>query len=150
MEEKKYHYPALTADLALIAEDAKGKRHVLLIQRKNPPFEGYWALPGGFMEKNETLSACAVREFFEETGICIEEERTKFLMLADAPNRDPRGRVVSAVYIAQCRLGELTPQAGDDASDAQWFPMDALPPLAFDHQKIISQAALFNKGVKAR
>lgn len=150
MEEKKYHYPALTADLALIADDAAGRRHVLLIRRNNPPFKDCWALPGGFMEMDETLRACAVREFFEETGIPIDEEHLKFLMVADNPSRDPRGRVISAVYIATGRLDEFAPQAGDDAGDAQWFATDALPTLAFDHQAIISEALKFIEGIKGR
>ena len=86
MEEKKYNYPALTADLALIAENAAGRRHALLIRRKNPPFKDCWALPGGFMETNETLRACAVREFHEETGIRIEEKKAIMERIGRSPD----------------------------------------------------------------
>ena len=123
--------PLLTVD-AVIFKDGR----FVLIQRKNPPFEGMWALPGGFVDVGETVEAAAVREAREETGLDIE--LLALLNVYSDPSRDPRGHTVSVVYIARAAGGDL--QAGDDAAAARLFaPGDAVD-LAFDHALILEQA----------
>ena len=139
----KYWQPSLTTDVVLIADDQEEKKHVLLIKRKNPPFQECWAFPGGFLDKGETLKQCAVRELEEETGVRIAQDDLQFLVLADDPDRDPRKRVISSVYIAQGRMKDFTPRAADDASDVSWFPLEDPPPLAFDHPMILGKARDF-------
>ena len=135
----EYPRPALTVDIAVFALD-KGIPSVLLIKRKHPPFEGYWAFPGGFVEENETLIQAARRELQEETGIS-RRYLYQFGVFAD-PGRDPRGWTVSIVYYVHLGLS-VSLRAGDDASDAMWFPvrdlLDIQPKilLAFDHLSIL-------------
>jgi len=108
---------------------------VLLIQRAHDPFKGWWALPGGFVEPDESLDAAALRELSEETGI-----RNAFIEQSHAfgaVDRDPRGRVISVAYYAMVRAGQAEQVAGGDAKDVQWFDVARLPDLAFDHQEII-------------
>jgi 8-oxo-dGTP diphosphatase len=128
--------PALTVDVACFAEHS-GKAHVLLIRRGHPPFAGAWALPGGFVDQDEALAHAASRELHEETGIsCTALEQ--FRAYGD-PGRDPRGHTVTIVFIAS--LPECVEVAGmDDAAEAGWFPIDVLPVLAFDHDRIIPDA----------
>ncbi len=127
-----YPRPALTVDSVLIKA---GK--ILLIQRNHPPFAGHWALPGGFVDENEPLEAAARRELFEETG--LEPPELQQLGAFGDPGRDPRGWTVSVVFWANVE-DEVTPRAGDDAAAARWWPLDDLPPLAFDHAEIVRQA----------
>ena len=111
---------------------------VLLIQRRIDPFRGRWALPGGFVLADESLEVCAQRELREETGldgIYLEQ-----LFTFGAPDRDPRGRVLSVAYFALVPSDRLELKAGSDAADTAWFPMTSLPHLAFDHQEILSVA----------
>ena len=129
----KYPRPAVTAD-ALVLCSRDGRWYVLLVQRAHPPFEGMWALPGGFMEMEERLEETARRELEEETGIWAG--KMEFGGIFDRPDRDPRGRTISAVYITFLKECQ-EPAAGDDASRARWFPLSDLPPLAFDHREII-------------
>jgi 8-oxo-dGTP diphosphatase len=136
----RYHTPALTTDVVLIAGDEESRRHVLLIKRKNPPHQGSWAFPGGFIDENETTRQCALRELEEETGIRLGDENLQLLLVADDPKRDPRKRVISIVYLAMGKVSEFSPRAGDDAAEVRWFQLDALPPLAFDHAWILSKA----------
>jgi 8-oxo-dGTP diphosphatase len=114
-----------------------GQLRVLLIERNHPPFAGCWAIPGGFVDENESLEDAARRELLEETtlsGVTIEQ----FGAYGD-PGRDPRGHTVTVAFIA--RLAECTPVVGsDDAARAEWFPVDELPPLAFDHDRILADA----------
>lgn len=128
--------PALTADVVCLARDG-GQIRVLLIERNHPPFAGCWAIPGGFVDENESLEDAARRELLEETtlsGVTIEQ----FGAYGD-PGRDPRGHTVTVAFIA--RLDECTPVVGsDDAARAEWFPVDELPPLAFDHDRILADA----------
>jgi len=126
----------VTADCILFS--VKGaKKEVMLIKRKNEPFAGKWAFPGGFLDENETLKQCASRELEEETGVQLSG--LKFLCMADGPERDPRGRVISAIFYTQVNeKPEAT--ANDDAQDVQWFSLNQLPPLAFDHNEIIKLA----------
>ncbi len=110
---------------------------MLLIERAEPPFMGEWALPGGFVEEGEIVAAAAARELAEETG--IEAEDLLLLGVYSAPGRDPRGWTVSIAYVLELD-GELAAKGGDDAAAARWFGADALPPLAFDHAQIVSEA----------
>ena len=128
----QYPRPALTADVAVVTTEKEPR--VLLIQRGNDPYKGCWAFPGGFMEMDETTRQCAMRELEEETGLRISE-----LIQIGAyskVDRDPRGRTVTVAYLA--RIAEAEPVVGqDDAAKASWFPIDNLPPLAFDHEDIL-------------
>ncbi|HSP40819.1 MAG TPA: NUDIX hydrolase [Gillisia sp.] len=111
--------------------------YVLLIQRKNDPFKSQWALPGGFLEVEETLETGAARELEEETGIKVSS--LKQIGVFGKPGRDPRGRVLSIAFAGKLSLKENL-MAGDDAGDASWFNIKELPPLAFDHKDIIEAA----------
>jgi 8-oxo-dGTP diphosphatase len=132
MEEKKeFVNPASAVDL-IIQRDSK----ILLIKRLRPPFQGMWALPGGYLNSGqESLEQAAIRELYEETGLRAEESNLYLTGAYSRVDRDPRGHVIShAYYVARC-TGEL--RAGDDAKEARWFPVTELPKLAFDHEKII-------------
>ena len=104
--DSRYWRPSLTTDVVLIAGDKEAQRHVLLIRRKNPPYRGSWAFPGGFLDEGETLKQCAVRELEEETGVNLSQMRLRLLLVADDPERDPRTRVISVVYLAEGRREE--------------------------------------------
>jgi 8-oxo-dGTP diphosphatase len=109
-----------------------------LIERQNPPYQGKWALPGGLVEEDEDLDNCAHRELEEETKVTgVELEQ---LHAFGAPDRDPRGRLVTVAYYTLVRLDRLHPAAGSDAANVRWFSVDALPALAFDHAEIIAMA----------
>ncbi len=127
--------PALTVDVVVLAGDPPAS--VLLIERRNPPFAGSWALPGGFVEPGERVIAAAARELAEETA--IEAGALELLGVYDTPGRDPRGPTVSVVYVLRS-AGELDARGGDDAADARWFALGELPPLAFDHALVIADA----------
>ena len=108
---------------------------VLLIERKHPPFEGMWALPGGFLNMDETLEEAALRELDEETGIsgvALEQFHT-----FSKVHRDPRHRTITTVFIGVADETTMNPSAGDDASKAVWFAIDELPALAFDHGMVM-------------
>jgi 8-oxo-dGTP diphosphatase len=130
-----YPRPMLTVDVVVLT----GARtpEVLLIQRGGPPFVGRWALPGGFVEEGEQVAEAAARELAEETGLKVAKMR--LLGVYDTPGRDPRGWTVSVVYLAHIAGPEAVAGA-DDASDARWFALDALPELAFDHPAILADA----------
>lgn len=131
----EYPRPAVTADCIVITREPMPR--VLLIERGNPPFKGCWALPGGFMEMDETTEECAVRELEEETGLKVD--KIHLVGAYSKLGRDPRGRTVTTAYLAIA--DEATAATGqDDAAKAQWFPIDALPPLAFDHADIMRDA----------
>ncbi|MCX4919928.1 NUDIX hydrolase [Streptomyces sp. NBC_00687] len=124
-----------TADVILLADG-----HVLLIKRDWAPYKNSWALPGGHVDSGETSLDAAARELEEEAGIAVPVTALRQLGTFDAPGRDPRGRYVSVAYTAT--LPERTPPtAGDDASAARWWPLRALPDLAFDHADILAAAA---------
>jgi 8-oxo-dGTP diphosphatase len=126
--ENGWRKPSVTADGIVL----KGSE-MALIRRLKDPFRGSYALPGGFLNYGETLEECVVREVLEETGL-----KTRILELVgvySAPDRDPRGHFVTAVYHLEPVGGSL--KAGDDAKDAQWVPLDRLPKFAFDHGKIV-------------
>ena len=132
-----YRWPraSVTADAVLFAE-RDGQTYVLLIQRGNEPYKGCWAFPGGFLEMDETVARCAERELEEETGIVLTG--MQLVGIYSDVERDPRGRVITAAYTAMTTMPEAT--AADDAAAAQWWPLNALPPLAFDHDKILADA----------
>ena len=129
----EYPRPMLTADCMV----TRGN-DVLLVRRGNEPFRGCWALPGGFMEMDETIEHCAVRELQEETGLQVVESDLRLIGVYSTPGRDPRGRTVTAAYLLRLESGE--PKAGDDAAEVRWWPLADLPPLAFDHAQIINDA----------
>ena len=116
---------------------------MLLIERGNEPFKGYWALPGGFLELEEDLDTCAARELQEETGLTGIELHQLYAF--GAPNRDPRHRTISVAYWG-VDYTEREAVGSDDAVKAQWFALDKLPSLAFDHEQIL-QKALSDKEV---
>ena len=127
----KYPRPALTVDAIVLKKESN---QLLLVQRGIEPFMGKWALPGGFVEMNELLADACKRELQEETGLEISE-LTQF-MAADKVDRDPRGRTISVLfygYVAE----DAVAQGGDDAALAEWFMLDCLPELAFDHADLI-------------
>ncbi len=130
-----YPRPAVTTD-ALVLAPAGNEWLVLLIRRLHEPFEGEWALPGGFINMDETLMEACLRELWEETGLtlpCMEQFR-----VFDAIGRDPRHRTLSVVFYAFLpEKARVT--GGDDAALARWFPVSRLPGLAFDHREIISE-----------
>ena len=132
-----YPRPAVTVD-AVVFDMRDGRRQVLLIRRGQPPFEGCWALPGGFIDIDEPLEDAVGRELAEETGIKAREV-VQIGAFGD-PDRDPRGRTIGVAYLVRSFSPE-TPTPGDDAAEARWWPMDSLPRLAFDHEKILAAAA---------
>lgn len=136
MVEKSHCYdwprPAVTTDIVVLRE-----AEVLLIRRAHPPFEECWALPGGFLDEDETLEACAARELMEETGVAAA--RLRLVGTYSEPNRDPRHRTVTVAFLTRLPAGTEA-RAGDDAAEADWFALDALPPLAFDHADILRDA----------
>ena len=137
----KYTYefprPAVTVDIVILTHESEP--HVLLIRRGDEPFKGAWALPGGFLDQNETLIEAAHRELREETGVTgVELEQLG--AFAD-PGRDPRGWTVTIAFLARVDRSAVKPRAGDDAAEVGWHPL-AKPPkkLAFDHDKILARA----------
>ncbi len=132
-----YRWPraSVTADAVLFAK-RDGQMHVLLIQRGNEPYKGCWAFPGGFLEMDETVARCAERELEEETGIVLTG--MQLVGVYSDVERDPRGRVITAAYAAMTTMPEAT--AADDAAAAKWWPLNNLPKLAFDHDKILADA----------
>lgn len=143
-----YVSPALTVDAVLL----KG-REVLLIRRGRDPFKGAWALPGGFVDAGETVEEACRRELVEETG--LRGDIVDLLGVYSDPKRDPRGHTVSVTFVLKvsgivqvddlprrvtAASAALAAAAGDDADEARWFPLDALPPVAFDHARILADA----------
>jgi 8-oxo-dGTP diphosphatase len=133
----EYPHPAVTTDIALftVRDD---QLSILLIRRRAEPFQGCWALPGGFVDPDECLEDCALRELAEETGISgvyLEQ-----LYTFGKPGRDPRERIISVAYYALAPYEVLAPVAGSDAAEVGWFALNALPSLAFDHADVIQLA----------
>jgi 8-oxo-dGTP diphosphatase len=140
-----YARPAVTVDCVIFGFDpAENNRlYLLLIQRKNAPFQGFWALPGGFVDENECPDDSANRELCEETGV-ENVSMTQFYTFGK-PHRDPRGWTISIAYFAKINKNEQQPKAADDATAAEWFALDLLPEnLAFDHAEIIEKAVFFS------
>ena len=132
-----YPRPALTVD-AVIFRWNGNRLEVLLIRRKHYPFEGMWALPGGFVDMEETCEEAIVRELMEETS--LEVPVLKQMHTFSALGRDPRGRTVSVTFSGVADIEKSAVKGGDDASDARWFQLDKLPELAFDHIEAIRMA----------
>ena len=126
--------PALTVDAVITFPGDK----VALVKRGNPPFQGMWALPGGFVERGETVADACRREIMEECGIEIELGR--ILGVYSDPARDPRGHTVSVIFLASVKSGNLI--GGDDAAEARLFSRAELKGLrlAFDHAKVLADA----------
>jgi 8-oxo-dGTP diphosphatase len=135
----KYEYAraALTVDCVVFGLDDQDLK-VMLIQRDLNPYQGKWALPGGFVRVDETLDEAARRELQEETG--LERVFLEQLYTFSDLDRDPRERVITVAYYALVRLQDHRVQAATDARNAAWFAMDDIPSLAFDHHKILHSA----------
>lgn len=164
----KYQTPSVTTDNVLFCYNrAEDQLKLLLIKRKAHPYQFSWALPGGFVQRNESTETCCIRETYEETGVQIGKNNIEQLHTFSDPKRDPRGWVITVSYIAF--IGEEPLNAGDDAKEAAWFTIhreDSLlildnqksakiivnletgvssgpDTLAFDHHEIIRKAFLF-------
>lgn len=131
----KYPRPAVTVDAAVL-KNACINCEILLIKRLNPPFSNCWALPGGFVDMNETLEEAVVRELEEETGL-KNIILNQFKTYSDI-DRDPRGRTISVVFAGLAKETDIV-RPGDDATEAKWFSINKLPKLAFDHEQIITE-----------
>jgi ADP-ribose pyrophosphatase YjhB (NUDIX family) len=132
-----YPRPMVTVDAVVFTVRDEGLE-VLMIRRKHDPFAGAWALPGGFVDMEESLDTAVARELAEETsvtGVHLEQFRT----FGD-PNRDPRGRSISVAFLGVTDWPKHVPRADDDAAEAAWLPLDELPDLAFDHNLIVGYA----------
>ncbi len=129
-----YPHPAVTADVVVFTIENDDLK-VLLIERDQEPFEGEWALPGGFVDIDESLGQAAKRELKEETG--VNASFLEQLYTFGRPDRDPRERIITVAYYALIPFDQLSIAAGDDARDARLFNMDELPALAFDHDSIL-------------
>lgn len=132
--------PKLTVDAVIILD-----KKIVLIERKNPPFRGKFALPGGFVDIGETTEEAVAREAMEETG--LEIEIVKLLGVYSEPSRDPRGHTVSVVYMVR---GKGVPKADSDAQGVNLFDLQNIPELAFDHNLIIDDARSDIDGILSR
>ncbi len=131
----KYPHPAVATDCVVFGFDGNELK-VLLIERGIEPYKGMWAFPGGFMNINESAEQCAMRELVEETG--LELTYLEQLKAFSSVWRDPRERVISIAFYALVKSSEV--KGGDDAAQAQWFSVDKVPQLAFDHDYILREA----------
>lgn len=138
MYSYEYPRPSVTVDIVVYGYDGGKELKLLLIQRGSAPFQGSWALPGGFVDMDEDLETAALRELEEETG--VRDLFVEQLYTFGQPERDPRGRVISVAYFALVNLQDHPAVAASDAAKAEWFPLNALPELAFDHSEIIAAA----------
>lgn len=125
----------VTVDAVIFGMQGKNRTHILLVQRKNEPFKGQWAFPGGFVEEEEDLPEACVRELQEETGLDFATDKLYQIGAFGTPGRDPRGRTVTIAFYGESEKQEV--KGADDATQAQWWPLDELPSLAFDHQDIL-------------
>lgn len=139
----KYPRPAVTADVVAITNEEEPK--VLLIQRGYEPYKGCWAFPGGFMEMDETTKECAIRELEEETGLRLDNMVQ--VGAYSKVDRDPRGRTITIAYLAIVDE-QLSVIAQDDAAMAEWFLINNLPTLAFDHKEIMADAISMYNTIK--
>ena len=138
----KYPRPAVTADCVVMTMELVP--HVLLIERGADPHKGSWAFPGGFMNMDETTEQCAIRELEEETGMKVSELHQ--IGAYSKVDRDPRGRTITVAYLVI--VDHPIPVTGqDDAAEAQWWSVNALPPLAFDHEEIMNDAIRIYKSM---
>ena len=131
----EYPRPALTADVLVFSHD---RREVILIRRKNEPYKDCWALPGGFMDMDETIEQCAVRELKEETNIDVSD--LYLIGVFSKVDRDPRGRTVTVAYYCFADKETTAIKALDDAAEIAWCKIDSMPVLSFDHKEVIEKA----------
>ena len=124
--------PALTVDCIVVDRDDR----VLLIRRGHPPFQGHFALPGGFVDVGEKVEDACRRELMEETG--VKAGKLVLLGVYSDPARDPRGHTCSVAFLT--RIARATAIAGDDAAGAEWLPLASRPKMAFDHAVILQDA----------
>lgn len=135
----RYPRPAVTVDMAVFAWVDHSLR-VLVIRRRGEPFAGCWALPGGFVEPEESFEAAARRELKEETSLTIRSP-LRFVGVYGEPGRDPRGWTISIAHAVACRAQGRHVEGGDDAAETRWLPLDHPgESLAFDHELILSAA----------
>lgn len=139
----EFERPGLAVDCVVFGLDEEDLK-IILIQRDLPPFKGRWAVPGGFVHIGESLEEAAKRELKEETG--VEDVFLEQLYTFGDVKRDPRERVVSVAYYALVNLRDHEIRAATDARNAAWFSADDLPPLAFDHNRIVDAALTRLKG----
>ncbi|MCW2846554.1 MAG: hydrolase [Marmoricola sp.] len=135
-------YPRIdvTVDVVALA-DVGGEPHLLVVRRGNPPFEGQWAFPGGYLEVDEDLAPAAARELEEETGLALSADRLRQLGAYGEPGRDPRNRTISVTFMVDLEE-PVEATGGDDAADARWRPVTDVQAegLAFDHARILADA----------
>lgn len=148
MYNYEYPHPAVTVDVALFCIREQ-RPCILLIKRAADPCKDKWALPGGFIDIDEELETAARRELAEETALQIDDIPLQQLHTFGTVDRDPRERIITVVYYGFSPSDALKPKAGDDAKEAQWFDIENLPTLAFDHAEIIAMACghLHKQGV---
>lgn len=127
----------LTVDAVIFSASANGK-YVLLVKRKNEPFKGQWVLPGGFVDDGERLETAAIRELREETSLKMDS--LKQLKAYGDPERDPRGHTVSVAFWGVTSKDEVKVKAASDADEVNWFNLNELPELGFDHSIILKDA----------
>lgn len=135
--DKFYFSPAVTVDVVILTID-QGELKVLLIRRARPPFEGVWALPGGFLFQNETTEKGALRVLADKTG--VKNAYIEQLYTFDSSGRDPRGPAVSVSYFALMPREKLVFESAKDLQAPTLLPVNKLPPLAFDHKRIVNYA----------
>src|SRR5579859_5789085 len=136
-DASKYERPSVTVDVVMMSLRQKDLQ-VLLVKRRSWPYEGMWAIPGGFVNMDESLEAAAKRELQEETS--VQDVYLEQLYTFGDPGRDPRTRVITVVYFALLDSERLQVQAASDAADVGWFSVYELPQLAFDHEQILLYA----------
>ncbi len=137
-DASRYERPSVTVDVVIFTV-INGELHVLMVLRRRWPYEGYWAVPGGFINMDESLEQAARRELEEETG--VRNVYLEQLYTFGKPQRDPRTRVISVAYIAIVRADVQELHVSDESSDVRWFPVRTLPEkLAFDHEEILNYA----------
>ena len=137
MYQYEYPHPAVTTDIVIFSI-RDGVLKLLLIKRAGQPYQGKWALPGGFVQMDEDLESGALRELQEETG--LRDVYLEQLYTFGRPDRDPRERVITVAYYALIRSDQVSLTASTDAEAVGWFGLDELPPLAFDHTDIVDMA----------
>lgn len=137
MSLEDYPHPFVTVDVIIFTLRENDLR-ALLVKRDHPPFEGMWAIPGGFVGIDESLEEAALRELEEETG--VRNVYLEQLYTFGDPKRDPRGRVITVVYFALAPFDAIQMRAGSDAAETCWWSVHKLPPLAFDHADILAYA----------
>jgi 8-oxo-dGTP diphosphatase len=137
MPLEDYPRPSVSVDV-IIFTLRENDLHMLLVKRGHPPFEGMWAIPGGFVGIDESLEDAALRELEEETG--VRNVYLEQLYTFGKLDRDPRGRVITVAYFALVPVTAIDPHAGSDAAEARWWSVYDLPPLAFDHADILAYA----------